>query len=67
MNDKIFYIVGKRNINNHLAWELMGLFEDKAKAEFACKDYRYFVGPVKLNEYLGEKVIEWPNAYSPNT
>jgi hypothetical protein len=46
-------------------WSFEGVFDSRDKAINACKNNTYFIGPVKLNEVLNERIIEWPNAYYP--
>lgn len=50
-----------------MGWELAGVYSDQAKAEAACKDDRYFVGPVELDVALPEETTVWPGAYYPRS
>jgi len=61
----ILWIVGKVNKSNRKEWEFHGVFDRKDMAEEACKDDRYFIGPVKLNEVLPDDPVLWPGAYYP--
>lgn len=66
----LIYIVGKyiNKIGLHVVWEFQGVFNNKESAEAACQDYRYFVGPAKINEALvSDEIIEWPGCYYPIT
>lgn len=49
-------------------WELIGIFDDISKAEDACLNDHYFVGPATLNKVLsGEhELVEWYGLYYPN-
>jgi len=62
---KRLWIVGKINSENHKEWEFVGVFDKKEKALKACKDDKYFVGPVMLNESCDNGTISWPEAYYP--
>ncbi len=46
-------------------WDFGGVFTTERKAVAACRDYTYFVGPVKVNEQLPEMQMEWPGCYYP--
>jgi len=64
------WIVGKINLENRFEWAFQGVFDSEEKAVEACKDERYFVGPVTMNIDLddiipGDKNIDWPDAYYP--
>lgn len=63
----LIYITGKyiNKIGVHVVWELQGVFNNKESAEAACRDYRYFVGPVKMNEAFSDETIVWPGCYYP--
>jgi hypothetical protein len=59
------FVVGKVDVLSPRQWEFMGVFDDEELAMEACKDERYFVGPVELNETIPETQTEWPMAYYP--
>ena len=46
-------------------WEFCGVFDKEEKAEAACKNENYFVGPVELNFVVPDPSVDWPNAYYP--
>lgn len=58
------WIVGKA-LSEEMQWAFVGVFDTKEQAEVACKDYRYWVGPVELNSKLPERDIVWPDSYFP--
>jgi hypothetical protein len=45
--------------------EMVGVFDDESKAVAACKDWRYGIGPLTLNEITPEEPTEWPGFYYP--
>jgi len=69
----IIWIIGKVNHDNVQEWEIIGITNDKIKAEIACKDENYFIGPVEITENIPNtfctifpcEQINWPNAYYP--
>jgi hypothetical protein len=61
------WIVGqnKRETKSGIVWELQGVFDDKNKAEAACRNESYFIGPANLNEILSDQTEMWPGCYYP--
>lgn len=61
------YVVGevKRSLSGEWAWELIGVYDDRRKAEAACTSTQHFVGPVSLNERAPSETTDWPGAYYP--
>ena len=47
------------------AWEIMGVYDNKDRAEAACFESDYFIGPVPLNEPLPAGSQDWPGVYYP--
>lgn len=47
------------------AWSVAGAFSTAAKAEAACRDETYFVGPLAIDEQLPDDEVMWPGAYYP--
>lgn len=64
INDEIF-IVGKyiKKTKDGAVWEFEGVFSSKDKAEAACVDRNYFVGPCLFNRIPSD--CEWPGCYYP--
>jgi len=61
------YIVGKYRSGEfpNVVWDFNGVFDSQEKAEAACKDEFYFVGPATLNESLPDQTETWPGCYYP--
>ena len=59
------YVVGQINPDNHLEWELQGVFDDIVRAEAICIDDNYFIGPIELNQVISVATTDWINAYYP--
>ncbi len=57
------YVVGQHITNS--PWTISGIFDTVEKAEAACTDHTFFVGPLKLNYDVGPGVTEWPGIYFP--
>ncbi len=57
------YVVGQ--VIPDSPWIIMGIFDTVKKAEAACADSTYFVGPLELNYDIGPGVQEWPGIYFP--
>jgi hypothetical protein len=47
-----------------VAWDLIGVFDDRELAIAACKP-GYFVGPAVLNEVLPDEARSWPGCFYP--
>jgi hypothetical protein len=46
--------------------EIQGIFSTEEKAIAACKNERYFIGPLALDETLPDERMEsWPGSYFP--
>jgi hypothetical protein len=62
----VVWITGKETFDeNPKSFEIQGVFDSKDKAIDACKDVRYFIGPLKLNQALPDEKQEWPGAIYP--
>jgi len=48
-------------------YDIMGIFTTKDKALLACKDYTYFVGPLRLDEEYPEERCDWEGVFYPIT
>ncbi len=61
------YVVGetKSSLDSRWAWELVGVYDDRRKAEAACTSTQHFVGPVSLNVSAPSETTDWPGAYYP--
>jgi len=60
------WVVGKiKSEDNYNEWDFQGVFDTALKAESACQDRLWFVGPVELNEELPAETFEWPESYYP--
>lgn len=66
MSESYLWIVGMRNMANHLEWEFVGVYDCKDKAFAVCKDARFFVGRTTLNETVPEETTPWPEHYQPS-
>ena len=64
---KKLWVVGKYRGGKakNVLWDFNGVFDSKLKAEEACIDSTYFIGPVVLNQSLPHETIEWPNCSYP--
>ena len=48
-------------------WDCQGIFSSEKLAIAACKDYKYFVGPLELDQELPEETMaEWLGCYYPH-
>ena len=63
MNQSMVYAVGR--CENEGKWELCGVYSTQEKAVAACKDYRYFVGPLPL-DFDAERPEPWPGVFFPH-
>lgn len=63
---KIVYVVGRFHgtLEEHTAWEIMGIFEDKAEAVRHCITKNDFVGPFEVGTYVSE-TRPWPGCWYP--
>ncbi len=61
------YVVGevKSNLSGKWAYELVGVYDERRKAEAACTSTQHFVGPVSLNQGAPSETTDWPGAYYP--
>lgn len=61
------FIVGRYLAHSETGteWEFQGVFDSLEKAEAACLDGQYFVGPALLNKAIGPETISWPGCYYP--
>lgn len=65
------WVVGQVNLDGtgepiEGSWQMQGVFRSQAKAEAACRDYSYFVGPMWVDESLSHQLAaEWLGAYFP--
>ncbi len=57
------WIVGQ---DKEETWEFVGVFSDPSKAESACLDASYFVGPTHLDETAPTESVEWVGGYRPS-
>lgn len=48
------------------AWDVLGVFSCKNRAEAACYDPRCFVGPLTLDQELPREILDWPGCYFPS-
>lgn len=46
-------------------WDILGVFDSKAKAETVCHDEWCFVGPMYLNDDQGPELCEWEGVVFP--
>ena len=46
-------------------WEFQGLFNSRALALLACRDWRYCIAPVTLNEQCPDDLKEFPDCEFP--
>lgn len=60
------WIVGKALSEDGKHWAFVGVFDTEQAATEACKDWRFWIGPVELNSKLPARDIVWPDSYSPN-
>jgi hypothetical protein len=51
----------------NIVWELQGVFSTPEKAEAACKDYRFCVMQLELDEEYGTETFEDPEDYYPKS
>lgn len=65
MDGQIVYIVGKINPSNSREWEFEGVFSSQERAEKACLDRNYFIGPAVINRICEKVTVRWPDAYYP--
>jgi hypothetical protein len=51
---------------NHHSWEFGGIFDSRDLALAACRDWRYCICAVTLNETSPEETAEFPECEFPN-
>lgn len=62
------FVVGFVDVEEDaLPWQMVGVFSEEALAVAACADFRFFVGPMRLNEPAPDDPTEWPGAYYPHS
>ncbi len=59
------WIVGKVLDAENNRWEFQGVFTEEKLAVGACRDERFFVGPMVLDQELPMESVVWPGAYYP--
>ena len=59
----IIYVVGQHILNT--PWNIIGIFDTPSKAELACIDHTFFVGPIELNYKVDFDISDWHGAYFP--
>ncbi len=57
------YVVGQSITGS--PWAISGVFDSIEKAEKACTDHTFFVGPMELNYDVGPGESDWPGIYFP--
>lgn len=63
---KVWIVSIQKNQENENEWELMGVFEKKSDARKICKDNRYGIWQIKLNEELPYESTFPKNFERPN-
>jgi hypothetical protein len=48
-----------------VVWEFTGIFDSEQKAVHACRDWTYFVAPIKLNKQLPHETVHLEGEYYP--
>lgn len=46
-------------------WDVLGVFDTETAAIAACHSKTCFVGPIRLNEKLPDRVSTWPDIFFP--
>lgn len=46
-------------------WEFQGVFLTQQEAVDACRDWKYFIGPVRVGRAIDHESTEWDGAYYP--
>lgn len=64
INIERVFVVGKA-LDDPGAWELQGVFTSEERAVAACLNWRYFVGPLKIDKEISDKTMQWDGAYYP--
>lgn len=65
------WLAGRMNVDPAVAlsscepWEVLGIYDEEAKAVARCTSWYDFVGPIRLNEDAPEPTIPWPGCYYP--
>ena len=60
------WVVGKiMSDEQYLQWEIIGVFDEEAKALAACRTQNHFLGTVVLNQDVGDEPQEFPNTRYP--
>ncbi len=49
----------------NIVWEIQGIFTTKEEAAAACKNERYFVGPVELSKPYPQETAPWEGCEYP--
>jgi hypothetical protein len=60
---KPVFVVGMVIDNDN--WQLVGIFADEARAEFACRTPEHFYSMVRLNTDFGDHTEDFPNIRWP--
>lgn len=50
---------------NGRVWECQGVFDSRDRAISECRDWRYCICPIVLNEPAPKETVEFPNAEYP--
>lgn len=64
MKDKLVWVMGRVDPDEHMKWSLCGVFHSKEEAEGYCLHSNEFVGPVQTGKFVDDE-IPWPDAYYP--
>jgi hypothetical protein len=67
MEDKKLWLVGqyKSGEKGNIVWEFQGIFSTEEKAVAACKNFRYWVAPIIMDEECPDGTVSFENDYYP--
>lgn len=57
--------VAGRIADDHMGWQLLGIYQHEITAIDRCCTGNDFVGEVQMDEDLPEETTAWPGAYYP--
>ena len=67
---QIVWVVGQVHVDERNqqidGWEMQGVFTSEELALAACANWRYFIGPMKLDEPAPALKATWPGAWYPH-
>lgn len=66
--NKTAWVCGKNihESSHGIVWELQGVFMTEESAKKACRDEKYFIGPIEVDTPVSNETISWDGCYYPH-